>query len=77
MSYGNPYQSNPYGQAPQQETGYGYGNVSFLWNVISPSMPAAPPSTVREQKFQRQSYHRNVTEEKLSNTASTLIHWLS
>lgn len=28
MSYGNPYQSNPYSQAPSNEAGYAYGQVS-------------------------------------------------
>ena len=27
MSYNNQYQSNPYHQAPAQESGYGYGSA--------------------------------------------------
>lgn len=42
MSYGNPYQNNPYGDAPSTEAGYGYGQVSALRAITLASCPHAP-----------------------------------
>ncbi|KAL1874405.1 hypothetical protein VTK73DRAFT_331 [Phialemonium thermophilum] len=49
MSYGNPYQSNPYGQAPSNEAGYGPGPEQHEMQPYGQSSPAA--YTLSQQDF--------------------------